>query len=83
VPGFNILHKTLADDDGWDCGLAPLLRDRDEVLDLFNKTMARDKNLGQFTFDENDLTSDYNLVEIVKTSIGGDEQIFHPLFKKR
>jgi hypothetical protein len=52
VPSFNILYKTLADDDGWETGLAPFFPDRDEALDFFNKTMARAKNLGKFTFDD-------------------------------
>src|SRR5271167_4330546 len=63
VPSFNILYKTLADDDGWESGLGPFFPDRAEALDFFNKKMARDKKLGQFTFDDSDPTSDYNLVE--------------------
>lgn len=82
MPSFNILYKTLADDDGWEGGLGPFFPDRDEALDFFNKTMARDKKLGQFTFDDSDPTSDYNLVEIVKLPNGGEDKILHPLFKK-
>jgi hypothetical protein len=78
VVSFNILHKTLADDDGWECGLAPLLHDRNEALDLFNKTMAKDKNFGLFTFDDSaGLSSDYALVEM------GDPPVYHPLFYKK
>jgi hypothetical protein len=81
VPSFNILHKTLADDDGWESGLGPFFPDRDEALDFFNKTMARDKKLGRCTFDDSDPTSDYNLVEIVQLPNGEDKRL-HPLFRK-
>jgi hypothetical protein len=76
MASFNILYMTLADDDGWECGLAPILRDRDEALDLFNKTMAKDKNLGQFTFDNNGPSSDYSLVEM------GNPPVYHSLYYK-
>jgi HEPN domain-containing protein len=65
MAGFNILYKTLEDDDGWECGLAPAVHDRDEALDLFNKTLANDKQLGHFTFDDIGHSSDYSLVEMV------------------
>ena len=75
--GFNILYKTLTDDDGWESGLAPALRDRDEALDFFNKTMAREKNLGYFTFDINEAPSDYKLVEMK------NPPIYHWLYYNR
>jgi len=83
MPSYNVLYKTLADDDGWESGLAPFLPDRNEALALFNTTTAREKNLGQFTFDESGPPSDYILIEIVKTSTGGDEKILYRLFEKR
>jgi hypothetical protein len=81
VPSFNILYKTLEDDDGWERGLVPFLPDRDEALDFFNKTMAKDEELGQFTFHDSDLPSDYNLVEVIQFHIREEKQL-HPLYKK-
>jgi hypothetical protein len=77
MAGFDILHKTLEDDDGWECGLAPALHDRDEALDLFNKTLAKDKQLGQFTFSDSGDPSDYSLVEKV------NPPVYHPLYYKK
>jgi hypothetical protein len=51
VESFSILYKALADPDGWESRLAPILRDRGEALNLFNKTIATDKTLSQFTSD--------------------------------
>jgi hypothetical protein len=48
VESFSILYKALADPDGWESRLAPILRDRGEAL---NKTIATDKTLSQFTSD--------------------------------
>jgi hypothetical protein len=77
VASFSILYKTLADPDGWESGLGPILHDRDEALDLFNKNIATDKNLGQFTFDDTGLVSDYSIVEMV------NPPVYHPLFYKK
>jgi len=82
VSGFNILYKTLADDDGWESGLGPFFPNRDEALYFFNKTMAKVKGLGQFTFDEGDIPSDYYLVEIVTGPIR-EERKSHPLYMRR
>jgi hypothetical protein len=54
----------------------------DEALYFFNKTMAKDKGLGQFTFDEIDIPSDYYLVEIVAGPIR-EERKSHPLYMRR
>jgi hypothetical protein len=48
VESFSILYKALADPDGWESRLAPILRDRGEAL---NKTIVTDKTLSQFTSD--------------------------------
>jgi hypothetical protein len=82
VPGFNILYKTLADDDGWESGLGPFFPNRDEAPYFFNKTMAKYKGLGQFTFDESDIPSDYYRIDIVTGPII-EERNSHPLYMCR
>ena len=82
VPSFNILYKTLADDDGWESGLGPFFPNQDEALYFFNKTMAKDKGLGRFTFDYIDIPSDYYLVEIATGPIRVERKS-HPLYMRR
>ena len=79
MPSFNIQCKTLADDDGWERGLAPFFPDQGQALDFFNKTMAREEKLGQFTFDDTGEPSDYTLVEI-ENSPTGEERRLHLLY---
>jgi hypothetical protein len=52
---YSVLYKTEADQDGrlWPLGPFP---DRNHALDIFNSSVAKQENIGPFTFDE---TSDF------------------------
>lgn len=83
MPSYDLLYKHEEDDDGWQCGVGPYFRDRDEALDHVNKHLAIDKKIGPFTFDEtDDVPSDYSLVEMTPSLDGAKEQLYNLYIKK-
>ena len=80
MPIYKVLYKTEADDDGrlWPLGPMP---DRDHALAIFNRTTARQEEMGKFTFDETSpFLPRYSLVE--QEVPNGPEAMF-PLYKAK